>query len=130
MTKSFDELKMALDSINRDRDAQADVEIKNDGEQDDSFIASWKYPVKNGMRMTGNYIQVSYRFKMDIHHLMLLWEKKYDTGFVHLKDTLSECFFEIYPHLYDVNGKGDDYTKILELLYSNRGAGMAKHYNC
>lgn len=130
MTKSFDELKMAFDSINIDRDNLANVEIKNEGEQEDSFIASWKYPVKSGIRMTGNYIEVAYRFKMDIHHLTLMWEKKYDTGFVHVNDSLSECFFEIYPHLNDMSGEGDNYEKILEILYEKRGAGMAKHFNC
>ncbi len=130
MTISFEDLKVELDSIHRDRDAKAEINIKNEGENEDTFLASWKYPIKNGMLITENYIEVIYRFKLDIDHLKIGWKKLYNSPMPdspYLLRILEYTFFEIKPYLRDFNGESDNYRSIADILYNARGLGLKEY---
>ena len=124
MKITLESLQEKLGTLKRDESLTTEVLVENERDKYDTFIASWKYPINQGVPEFGNYIQMSYRFMLDVDHLKLLWQKKYETGFVHMNETLAKTFFEILPHLADANGKADEYDKILEILYPKRGVGM------
>ena len=114
-------------SIKKDENALAEISISND-DNSDVFVAHWKYPIDKGMLITLNYIEINYRFKLDVTRLQILWKEKYGEGFVWLKQDLEITFFEIIDYLYDFNGTGNDYDKIVEILYEHRGAATAKQF--
>ena len=128
MKITLESLQEKLGTLKRDESLTTEVLVENERDKYDTFIASWKYPINQGVPEFGNYIQMTYRFMLDVDHLKLLWQKKYDTGFVHMNETLAETFFDILPLLADVNGKADAYDKILEKLYAKRGVGTAEHF--
>ena len=128
MKITLESLQEKLGTLKRDESLTTEVLVENARDKYDTFIASWKYPINKGIPEYGNYIQMNYRFMLDVDQLKSLWQKKYDTGFVHMNETLAKTFFEILPYLADANGKADEYDRILEILYAKRGVGTAEHF--
>ena len=124
----FENLIKELDALKRDGSALPNVLVENDKEHDDIFLITWKYPVESVIPITDNFISLTYRFKLDIHHLELLWKKKYEKGLPNIKKFIETYFFDFCKYLRDFNGVGDDYEAILKAHDKNRGHITAKEY--
>ncbi len=128
MKKTFEELNDTLNLLRRDTNYSTEVIVKNYGDREDTFLATWRYPVRHVSLLKDNFIELSYCFKLDIHHMMLLWRKNYKGELGYLTTSLSKCFFEILPQLNDMNGTGDNYEKIVEIIHDSLGATISEEF--
>ena len=130
MEVTFEDLLQKMNGIKRDQAERAEVSIEIIDKRFDIFSATWKYPVKNTIIDTENYIGFTYRFKMDIELIELLWKTKFGTtmpAFPYILRILEYKFFDIIPFTKDFNEKSDDYVSILMLLYESRGVGLKEY---
>ncbi len=128
MKKTFEELNATLNGLRRDINFNTDVNIINYGDREDTFLASWRYPVRHISLIDDNFIELNYCFKLDVDHIKLLWSKNYKGELGYLITSLSKCFFEILPLLNDMNGTGDNYEKIVEIIHDSLGATISEEF--